>query len=369
MSRKSSQQSALQFADEVAARIGLAARERIEAVLAGASCPLDLYEAALSSVRLHARVVLHFHPDRIGTAGVSVVEALLADGRYRSQFETGLSGGSLTAFPGGHRDEWERALFGGAYHGPGGTTADRPRYGALELVRYPDGPIPRFGSCYLVLRPSISARTTFTFSGSEHPEALDRLGTIHHLDAVMAPLLEEISRGEGTTARWPPFIAPTLGIPGLTVPRFQELLISELPANRADPSVGQPGRVLDSCVEAQVHGPVVLKEDAELLVADPSFLGTRIGELLTALASTHGIELRWHRGFQMTPDEVPAEFRGPAVRDLAFQVAGTGVINAAAIGSAAPWLLAKADERSRADVLQHIKQLWHVLVHFGSPIA
>src|SRR3712207_7188489 len=54
----------------------------------------------------------------LSRSGSTVAEGLLADGVYRTQFETGLSGGSTTAFAGGERDEWERRLFGGAYHRP-----------------------------------------------------------------------------------------------------------------------------------------------------------------------------------------------------------------------------------------------------------
>jgi hypothetical protein len=45
----------------------------------------------------------------------------------------------------GARDAWEMTLFGRAYHMGAVPTSERPKYGALELVRFPDGPIPRFG--------------------------------------------------------------------------------------------------------------------------------------------------------------------------------------------------------------------------------
>lgn len=92
---------------------------------------------AMETVRSYARVVLHFHPDRYGLRPITVAESLLADGRYRNQFETGLSGGSRTAFAGGSRDRWERDLFGGAYHRPGILAEERPKYRVLELIRAP----------------------------------------------------------------------------------------------------------------------------------------------------------------------------------------------------------------------------------------
>jgi hypothetical protein len=64
----------------------------------------------MECVRVHARVVVHFHPDRFGIRRTTVAEALLNEGVYRNQFETGLSSGSVSAFPGGARDTWENTL-------------------------------------------------------------------------------------------------------------------------------------------------------------------------------------------------------------------------------------------------------------------
>jgi hypothetical protein len=60
---------------------------------------------------------------------------------------------------------WRR-LFGGAYHCDDATNAQRPKYGALDLMRHPDGPAPRFGSCYFLLKPAVAARCTFTYLDS-----------------------------------------------------------------------------------------------------------------------------------------------------------------------------------------------------------
>jgi hypothetical protein len=88
-------------------------------VLHRAGTNVAAYGAAMEFVHAHARVVIHFHPDRFGTKLIPVAEALLKEGVYRNQFETGLSTGGLAAFPGGARDTWERSLLGGAYHGSG----------------------------------------------------------------------------------------------------------------------------------------------------------------------------------------------------------------------------------------------------------
>jgi hypothetical protein len=240
------QRAALRHVDAAARARETGARARLSSLLRAAGCAEAQLDVALDGVRRHARVVVHFHPDRVGVRSIRVVDALLEDGEYRSQFETGLSSGSRTAFPGGARDGWERALFGDAYHAPGASLADRPKYGALELIRFPDGPWPRFGSCYLVLRPEASSRASFTFSGSEQGDAVERLGTIDRIGSVMAALLAEVAGGEGSRAPWPPFVAPTLGVPGLTVRGLLERLARDLALPRPSPPAGAPGRVLDS---------------------------------------------------------------------------------------------------------------------------
>ena len=48
------------------------------------------------------RITINFHPDRLH-GDVPILRALGRDGVYRSQFETGISNGGLTAFRGGMR--------------------------------------------------------------------------------------------------------------------------------------------------------------------------------------------------------------------------------------------------------------------------
>ena len=348
-------------------------RSYISEALHRAGTNVGAYGAAMESVHAHARVLLHFHPDRFGTRPMPVAEALLEEGVYRNQFETGLSTGGLSTFPGGARDSWERSLFGGAYHTTGVSDSERPKYGALEVVRYADGSIPRFGSCYFVLRPSVSVRTSFTFAGSEDPRAAERLGMIGQMENVMAALFAEIEAGGTAAPPWPPFRAPTLGISNLTVARLLEVL-RELVRPRRDPADLPTGRVLDTQIEAQVHGPLDLQEDVELLVADPAFASTGTGKVLRQIAARYGFSLRWHRGFRLSAREIPDDFRGPVMPRLARRIAGeNGIIDAAMIGAAEVSLYrhpdAWGDWGSRAEVLQHLKQLWHVLVHYGAPAA
>ena len=179
--------------------------------------------------------------------------------------------------------------------------------------------------------------------GSEDPRATERLGLIGRMHSVMAALLAEIEAGGMATPPWPPFRAPTLGIPDLVVVQLLDVL-KELPHPRTDPGAGQPGRVLDSQVEAQVHGPIDLRRDVELLVADPAFKATATGATLRDLASRYEISMRWHCGFRLSVVDVPDDFRGPAMPRLAERIANSeGTIDAAVIGMAAASLLTQPD--------------------------
>jgi len=365
------QRAALRHVDDIVQHAEVAVGSRVGDFLRRAGCTADTYAEAMECVRVHARVAVHFHPDRFGTKATTVAEALLAEGVYRNQFETGLSSGSVSAFFGGARDTWENSLFGGAYHREGVTGSERPKYGALELVRHPDGPIPRFGSCYFVLRPCVSMRTSFTFAGSEDPRAAERLGLIGRMHAVMCGLLAEIEEGGMATPPWPPFRAPTLGVLNLTVARLLKML-NELRRSRRDPAEGQAGRVLDTQIEAQVHGPIELHRHVELLVADPAFASTATGTILRELALKYDIPMQWHCGFRLPVREVPDNFRGPEMPRLAQRIAGRdGSVDAAVIGTAERSLRQQPDALrdwgGHGEVLQHLKQLWHVVVHCGRP--
>ena len=70
--------------------------------------------------------------------------------------------------------------------------------------------------------------------------------------------------------------------------------------------------------------------------------------------------------------EVPDDFRGPEMPRLAHRIADeNGLVDAAVIGTAEASLHHHPevwrDRGSREEVLQHLKQLWHVLVHHGAP--
>ncbi|GIE98797.1 DUF3626 domain-containing protein [Paractinoplanes rishiriensis] len=282
-----------------------------------------------------AVITVSFHPDRLVAGGRTVAECLVAEGVYRSQFETGISNGGLDGVIGGRRTVWEQRMFGGAYVSPSG----RPIYGGLNLAGHPDGASPRFGSCHLVLRPEVSQRATFSHGDSVTEPSV--VGTAVSFGAVWAALLDEVSR----TGRALNVAAASAGdwVRALAVPR------------RA------PGRALDDYVEAQVHGGVTLGADVTAVVADPSFRGTRYEELLGSLAPA----LDWSPGFRLPATGFPASLRGPDVPPLALEIAdryGTPVLDAEVIGRAA------REPGTTPERLQLIKYLWHILVLNGAPI-
>jgi hypothetical protein len=276
----------------------------------------------MRTVLVRPRVDVHFHPERTTRDGRTVVEGLLAHGRLRTQFETGISSGSTSAYPGGERDEWERRMFGSVYHAAGITEADRPKYGALEVLPHPDGASPRFGSCFFVLREEVAKRCTFTLGGSQEEDALERSGTLAVFEPVLAALVDELLRGNGAFGD-------------------DELTLAALVARLSDTATYETevlrplGQALDSFVEAQIHGPIDLETDVRELVADPSFEGGAVGDALRELRARFGWPLTWHPGFVLPVRDVPAEFRGYALTDLAERAARDGVLDAAAIGEAA----------------------------------
>jgi hypothetical protein len=350
---------ALEYVERAAVRRRDAAGGAIRAAVARARISEERFHAALRTVLVRARVDVHFHPERTTRDGRTVVEGLLAHGRLRSQFETGISSGSPTAFPGGERDEWERRMFGSAYHAAGVAGADRPKYGALEVLPHPDGAAPRFGSCFFVLREEVAQRCSFTFGGSQEDDALDRSGTMAVFEPVLVALVEELVRGNGA------FGDDRLTLAGL-VARLQT------DTEARETNVGRPvGRALDSFVEAQIHFPIELQTDVRGLVADPAFRDETTGDALRELSARFGWPLTWHPGFVLPVGDVPSHFRGYALAELARRAGQDGLLDAAAIGEAANAAERDPDGWGSGDSLDEMRtrfrRLWHMLVLHGAP--
>lgn len=347
------QQQAFDHVDSLArsSEAALALRDS----LAAAGVTNAAYAAALDNLQREARVAVHFHPDRSTRRGHNVAEGLLLDGFYRNQYETGISNGSPTAFAGGERDRWERSMFGAGYADLN-WAAERPAYGALIVPRHPDGPCPRFGSCYFVLNHEVSHRCTYTWGGTNEDDALTRSGTLQNFAPVLAALIDQLARAPGA-----------LGIANLSAAD----VIARLSLAWSPTRAAQLGNVLDSFVETQIHGPIDLKLDVASCVADPVFANTPIGAVLEQICARYEIELDWHPGYVLEVHEVPEHFRDYAIGPLVRRIARAGVIDAATIGVAAnahyhapsEW----TDLGSYFDALATFRRLWHVLVERGKP--
>ncbi|MGK5444398.1 DUF3626 domain-containing protein [Micromonospora sp. URMC 105] len=354
------QSAALRHVRAVALRDRPAALATIARHLAGSGAR-HRPEQVIAAIAGGGGLTVNFHPDRLLADGRTVAEALAEEGVYRSQFVTGISNGGLTAYPGGDRDRWEERLFGGAYQAPGVRPDERPVYGGLNLLDHPDGACPRFGSCHLRLRPEVLGRATLCF-GDSHLGPKD-FGTVDVTEPVLAALLA-VTAGTGAS----------LGVAGMDTARLVATLLRR--GERRAWVPGAFGRALDDYVEAQVHGGVDLARDVEAIVVDPSFRDTDSGRSLARIAHRCGVALLFHPGFALPVEDVDPDFRGPAIPALAARVhAEFGMpgapVDAALIGRAAASVVREpqrwADRGPIAGTLQHLKQLWHVLVRFGTP--
>ena len=332
------------------------AKETINHVLKMSNISNELFENAVDKIKAHAKIGLHFHPDRSNSNMKIVAESLLEQGIYKSQFETFISNGSTSAYPGGERDLWEKRIFGGAYQLDGTTNNQRPKYGALNLMLHPDGPAPRFGSCYFLLSPKVSYRSTYTYLDS-HQNPKEK-GTYKEFDLILAALLEETFLRDFA-----------IGERNLTPARLINHLLINIEKPFTDPANKEPNRNLNHYIEAQVHGDISLKEDVEVLVADSSFQKTYVGGIMEQICHKYSIDLYWQRGFALMVDEVPSDFRGPSMPFLAKRIAQKNVIDAKIIGSAVMELNRNPEQwndyESYKEVLQELKLLWHVLVRYG----
>ena len=88
--------------------------------------------------------------------------------------------------------------------------------------------------------------------------------------------------------------------------------------------------------------------------------------MLNEISRKYAIPIQRYCGFQISVDAVPDDFQGPVMTKLARRIAGNGLVDAAeATLYSQPDLW--RDWGSREETLQRLKQLWHVVVHYGAP--
>lgn len=254
-----------------------------------------------SQLDRHLEVTLNFHPDRFGTDGRLLLDALAEDGVYYSQFVTNTSNGGLSAFPGGNRWQWESRIFGGSYDTA--PAQERPVYGALNFRRKAVGAAPRFGSAYFRLHPHVLSRSTFCYPDS--------------------------------------YFEPTdFGV---------EISCGLIPIALADSKDN-----LDDYIEAQVHGEIKLSRDMAALVLDPCFQGTEVEQAARKLPCP----LEWHGGFRLSVEELKKypEYRGEEIVELGCLIAEDNLIT--------PFIIGKAVNSRKFDN-QAVKKVWHYLARYG----
>ncbi len=247
-------------------------------------------------------ITLNFHPDLI-VNGELVIDLLARHKTYRSQFETGMSSGGLSAHPDGDRWNWESRIFGAAYDE--GHPSLRPKYGALNFRRDPVGGSRRFGSCHFRVAPHVRSRITFCYPDS-------------HLEPS-----------------------------NFAVDDVRQLVkLSTENKLALDPW-------LDNYVEAHIHGPLSTEEDMEAVVLDPSFRGTSIEHAAALL----GCRVEWHDGFKLAVNRRAEyeRYRDPSAASAIDRISKDGVVTPAILGQARDSLL---DYKTA-------KWVWHCIARFG----
>lgn len=315
----------------------------------------DLYFLT-SEIKEKARIGVHFHPYRLNDYDQSVIELLLECGIYKNQFETKISNGSLTAYIGGKRDVWENVLFDQIYADNNIKFSNRPKYGALHLLGHSDGPSPRFGSCYFLLKPTLTKFATFTYFDSHlNPE---EKGTINHFDSILSSALSECFERDYV-----------LGEHNIRPRELVRKIIDHLNADYAQVTPLKPNRNLNHYIEAQIHTEIDLRKDVDYLVADSSYRNSVYHSCFDQLCEKYDLQLLWYPGFELLVEDVPDHFRGAAMPSLAEQIAEDQKINAYLIGKAEKKYKQKITNPEIAKAkFQQLKYLWHTLVKYGRPI-
>ena len=121
-------------------------------------------------------------------------------------------------------------------------------------------------------------------------------------------------------------------------------------------SYAQKSHNLDHLIEAQVHGSIRLDRDVSLLVADGSFASGTVGDSLRKMGTKFGFETKFNSGYELLPELVPKDFRGPKMPAIARMVGGK--VTARSIGEL-------AQNIPKDITIQELKLLWHILVRFG----
>lgn len=314
--------------------------------------PFHIDVETLVNRMLESPITINFHPDRWANHHKTVIENLLEEGQYYGQFQTGTTNGGKTAFVGGDRFLWEQRLFYNAYPE---HAVDRPKYGALNVLKYWDGASVRFGSCYFVLKKSIIDRCTFAYGDSSANPA--QVCTWDTFVCVLIDLFKDVRSNGKLLNQVVSSEQEALAI--LFHPVFRHKIL---------------GRNLDHYIETHIHGDVRLREDVESFYMDESYKDTPFAKKAYEMCQRYEIHLEWIPARKVFVNEIGPLFRGPMIPKLAQKIDRLfghqqGVIHAALLGEASrdserhpeKW----KDIGSPSEVFQYMKQLWHTIGYFG----
>lgn len=257
------QQRALEHVRELA-------RSRHEHALPGVEeriCALGFQSChlwgALAWIRELAPIIIHVNLDK-------ALDFLEEDTHYRSQFETGTSGGLLNRRT---RDFWEHELFNAAYDGC--DHFERVKYGVMNVFNDPRGyqRLNNFGDSYLELK-DVRLRCTLS------PEDSGEVAGGKKLEHRSTPAVERLAV--------PEYYAHVLQ-------EYSDDEICEMlrAANSRDVRCGDTARVVKprKYKEVQVHGEVRLdKHVARLVAHERHWL---VEKRLESLCQRNGWTLNW----------------------------------------------------------------------------
>ena len=187
-----------------------------------------------------------------------------ADGLYRTQFETGTSGGSTNLV---RRRGWERRMFGDVYDN---KDTERPVYGNLNLVphRSGDRSARQYGGSYMVLKEPVRKRCTITSRDSSIERAV--LGTLGHF---AHGLVDTVGRCSSDAQK----------------NKLLQLLdyAALRPGDRTFPAIDP--RLLPTYQEVQIHGRLDFARDVQFVIVCDADITERTRPLLTQFKERYGV--------------------------------------------------------------------------------
>ena len=179
--------------------------------------------------------------------GSKTLPSLLRDRYYRNMFEVQTSNGSNSIIK---RKEWEDRLFGGAYHEV--HPRDRVKYGYLYgLTRNR----LTYGDCLLVLKDHVKSRCTYTVGDSSQESSV-----AYSYDDMIHLLSSRHAQYQTHQSTW----------------KFKWQY--------------------DEYIEVQIHGPIDLTNDVELLILNETYQSDRkMTQLANQFATDKGCQIAYKK--------------------------------------------------------------------------